>query len=71
MQEDRLERRYTLTDAASTFFPNSRLTKRTLQRLGRMGRLRVERIAGVDFVTESAVREMCAAAGRGGQTGDP
>ncbi|MEQ1694388.1 MAG: helix-turn-helix domain-containing protein, partial [Hyphomicrobiaceae bacterium] len=53
--------RYSLREAAETFFRGGRVTARTLARYVRQGRLAAESVGGQYFVTESAVASMLAA----------
>lgn len=53
-----LEAYFTLAEAAQRFFPAGTVTQRSLRTEVMKGRLRVTRIAGKDFVSESAIRAM-------------
>lgn len=47
-----------LSDAAQIAFPYGGMTEAGLRREAKRGRLQIERIAGKDFVTLAAIREM-------------
>lgn len=53
--------RYSLREAAATFFRGGQVTARTLARYVRLGKLEAESIGGQYFVTEAAVATMLAA----------
>lgn len=54
----KIEPRIPLSKAAEIFFPHGGITTSSLRTEVRNGRLAVERIAGKDFVTESAIEDM-------------
>ena len=52
------ESRYTLKEAAERFFPGGTMTVSGLRTEHRKKRLRIERVAGKDYVTASAISDM-------------
>src|SRR5947209_13565255 len=58
LDEWRDEEPITLAEAAALFFPHGPLTIASFRRLEASGKLAVTRLAGKDFTTPSAVKEM-------------